>query len=168
MTPEEYIAYQRWIQQQRADQAAGMRQQDEGNPSMPAFQNPYAQSMWGGVPGGASMTTGEYMSAIGAPEAAGVDWAALSGGGQGGGGMAAAGPYAALAAAIIGNEAHAQKSDRRAGDLTSNDYWKEIGSGAVGLRDGEYVADKLGFEMGKDLSQWGRRMANKLQPWEWF
>lgn len=99
----------------------------------------------------------------------------MMGGGSGGGGIGAAGPYAALAAAIIGNEAAAKDAGRRPED--NGEWGKDLLSGKVLETDMDYYGDKVGGVGGKMLEIGGEmgnpegmlKNAGKLMmPWEWF
>jgi hypothetical protein len=128
------------------------------------------QQQQGGMGGG--MSPSMAMNFI--PESGGASAGASTGttGGTGGGfgaGAAAAAPWAGLGAAIIGNEVWANKTGRRSGN--TKEYLKELGSGAVGFQDGEYIAGLMPGPIGKagkKLSKFGEKSVKKLQPWEWF
>ena len=94
--------------------------------------------MWGGGAAGSA-------SAGGAAGGAG-------GGASGmGSAMAAAGPWAALAAAIIGNETYQNKSGNRPNDAKS--YAGELATGKVLERDAE-----------RYLGKWGGKAAGAFTP----
>jgi hypothetical protein len=135
------------------------QQQGGGISPMQAYgaYTQFAPASAGGAAGGGSAAGG------------GAAGGAGSGAAGGGSAMAAAAPWAGLAAAIVGNELHGRKSGRRSKD--KGEHLKEIGSGAVGLQDGEWLAGmlpgKLG-EPGKKVSKMGAKALKKVAPWEWF
>ena len=93
---------------------------------------------------------------------------AMSGGE--GGAMGGMGPWAALAAAVIGNETYQQEQGNRPED--AGEHYKEMLSGEVLERDAEkYLSDVPGAEfhaeMGNPEGAW-KNIKKTLKPWELF
>lgn len=89
----------------------------------------------------------------------------FGGGGSGGGGssmMASAGPWAALAAAIIGNESEAKKAGRR--DDRPATHAMDAFSGKVLEQDMDYYGDKVGGFGGEILKGVGK-LGNPEGTW---
>lgn len=93
-----------------------------------------------------------------------------SGAASGGGMMAAAGPWAALAALVIGNETYQNKQGNRPED--SGDYAKALLSGEVLEMDAEkYLSDVPGAEFMASMGNpegIAKNIGKSLKPWEWF
>ena len=95
----------------------------------------------------------------------------MMGGGQGGGGgMGAAGPWAALAAAVVGNETYQNSEGNRPAD--TGEHMKDLASGKVLEYDAaKYAKDIPGAEF---LASMGnpegvaKNLKKGLMPWEWF
>lgn len=100
------------------------------------------QAQGGGGPSPAMMQ--QFIPASSAPSAPAGGAAGGAGGGAGGGGassgLAAAAPWAALAAAVIGNETYQNKSGNRPDDF--KDHAKEMLTGEVLERDAERYLGK--------------------------
>lgn len=139
-------------QPQQQGQGGGMDTMMQG---LGAFQQMGGMDMFGGGAGGATAGGGTAMA--GGP-GAGSAAAAGSGGAAGGGGMgsglAAAGPWAALAAVIIGNESASKDAGRRDDDDSS--YAVDLMSGAVLEQDMDYYGDKVGGVGGEILQGIGK------------
>lgn len=107
--------------------------------------------------------------------AAGGSAGAGAGASGGGGMLAAAGPWAALAAAVIGNEMAAKDAGRRSDD--DGEYAKDLLTGKVLEQDLEYYGDKIGGPVGKSVEVIGemgnpsgawRNIKKLFKPWELF
>lgn len=91
--------------------------------------------------------------AAGSAAAAGGGGGTAGGGGMGGA-MSAAGPWAALAAVIIGNETAGRDAGRR--DEDDSSYAVDLLSGAVLEQDMDYYGDKVGGVGGEILQGLGQ------------
>jgi hypothetical protein len=162
---DEMNRLQREEENRRMMEALMRQKQMQQQQSMPSGMNPgMAMNAMSGGGGG---------SAAGGSAAGG---GAAGGGGGGGSALAAAGPWAALAAAIIGNESMAKKNDKR-GRASGGEYVGDLLTGKVLEQDASYAGDKIGGPIGK-MVEIGGEMGNPegmlknakkaLMPWEWF
>ena len=169
---------------QMQDEMNRLRREEESRRMMEALmrqkQMQQQQSMPSGMnPGMAmnAMSGGGGSAAGGSAAGGGAAGGGAAGGGAGGGSaLAAAGPWAALAAAIIGNESMAKKNDKR-GRASGGEYVGDLLTGKVLEQDASYAGDKIGGPIGK-MVEIGGEMGNPegmlknakkaLMPWEWF
>lgn len=122
--------------------------------AMSAGANGGASFGLGGSLVGGTGTVGGSTFAAGAGGGAG---AGAAGAGSAGGGIAAGGPWALLAAAIIGNETHARKKGRRNED--KGKHALDLVTGKVLEQDADYYGDKVGGPLGKSM-KFGGQMGN--------
>lgn len=144
-------------------QAYKMYQQYAGAGAAPAAGGPSAVVGQGGVTStvGGINTTGWAAAEAGAAGSAGAGGGAGAAGSAAGGGaqaggsaLAAAGPWALLAAAIVGNEVWANKNGRRPDDF--GDHIGEILSGKVKERDLDALGDNIGGPIGDHVQDLAR------------
>lgn len=144
-------------QSMRASQPYQAQQMGLGDGGM----NPQIISQFMGGGGGGAAQGGLYGNAATGAAQGGLYGNAATGGVAGGGGasgagggIAAAGPWAALAAAIIGNEAAAKDAGRRP---DSKSKWgTELLTGKVLERDMDYYGDKVGGIGGQAIKGLGQ------------
>jgi len=104
-----------------------------------------------GIPGG--LTSGGASATSGSFGATGGATASGAGGGWGSA-LSSAGPWALLAAAIIGNEEEARKAGRRSDDKMT--WGQDALTGKVLEQDMDYYGDKIGGFGGKFVSKMGQ------------
>lgn len=131
------------------------QQPQQGGGGMPGMPGMASQFMGGGTAGGAG--TGAATGAAGG----GGSGAASSGGSM----LGSAGPWAALAAVIVGNELYARNQGRR-----DENPWTQVQDGLTGKvleQDMDYYGGKVGGLGGEVLKTAGR-LGNPEGTWEWL
>lgn len=116
----------------------------------------------GGGAGGILSAGGGAGGAVGGGGAGGVGGVTGFGGGGGGSMLASAGPWAALAAVILGNESEAKKAGRR--DDRPATHAMDAFSGKVLEQDMDYYGDKVGGFGGEILKGVGK-LGNPEGTW---
>lgn len=134
--------YSESLRRKQADEEARMEEQLRQMEFQQNIQGqqPQQQQQGGGGPNPAMASKFLKMGGGGASGGA-ASGGAASGGGGFGSAMASAGPWAALAAAIIGNESAAKDAGRR---RSGGDHAKDLFSGKVLSQDMDYYGDKIG------------------------
>jgi hypothetical protein len=91
--------------------------------------------------------------------------------------LAAAGPWAALAAAIIANEANAKHEGNRGRAEGTGEHIQDMFTGKVLEQDATALGDKIGGPLGEATQFMGemgnpegiaKNIGKSLMPWEWF